>query len=151
MIYSTVSAAIRPAKALKGGYMIKKLAVAVGAVFLLVGLLGVTGILSPEQADGHRKVLGLFEVDGLHNVIHLLSGAAALAAGLTSAYGSRLYFQIFGAVYALVTVVGFLQGDSVLGLFDVNTEDNFLHLVLAALLLGIGFGVPRDEVEATNA
>lgn len=128
--------------------MIKQLAIAVGAVFTLVGLLGITGILSPTEADGHRHVLGLFAVDGLHNAVHLLSGIAGIAAGLSSARASRLWFQIFGAVYALVTVIGFVQGDTILGLLVTNTADNFLHLALAALLLGIGFGVRGDDEPA---
>lgn len=131
--------------------MIKKLAVAVGAVFALVGLLGITGILSPTTSEGHRMVLGLFETDGLHNMIHLLSGVAGIASGMTSVRASRLYFLIFGAVYALVTVVGFLQGDTVLGLIHVNAADNLLYLALAALLLGIGFGVPKEDDETARA
>jgi hypothetical protein len=130
--------------------MIKTLSIAVGAVFLLVGIAGLIPALSPLQDDGHRAVLGIFQTDGLHNIIHLLSGAAGVLAGLASAKASRLYFQIFGAVYALVTVVGFVQGDTVLGLIHVNAADNFLHLALAVLLLGIGFGV-RDEHEPAPA
>lgn len=130
--------------------MIKTLSMVVGAVFLLVGIAGLIPALSPLQSDGHRAVLGIFQTDGLHNVIHLFSGVVGVVAGLSSAKASRLYFQIFGAVYALVTVVGFLQGDTVLGLIHVNAADNFLHLGLAVLLLGIGFGV-RDEAHPAAA
>ncbi len=80
-------------------------------------------------------------IGGIENVVHLLSGAVAVASGLSSEKAAQLYFRVFGAVYALVTVVGFVQGDTVLGIFPVNTADNFLHLALAVLILGIGFGV----------
>ncbi len=105
-----------------------------GIVFLLVGILGfVPGITS----DGH--LLGIFEVDTIHNIIHLLSGIIALAVA-GSEKGARGYFKIFGIVYAIVAVVGILQGTTVLGIIAVNTADNILHVVLAIVILAIGFG-----------
>ncbi len=117
--------------------MIKTLAMVFGAVFLLIGILGFVPAATPND-----KLLGLFMVGGIHNVIHLLSGVAAIAGAMTSEKAAQLYFRVFGSVYALVTVVGFVQKDTVLGIFSVNPADNFLHLVLAVAILGIGFGVP---------
>jgi hypothetical protein len=88
-----------------------------------------------------RYLLGLFMVGGVHNIIHLLSGIGALAGASKSERYARLYFQVFGSVYALVTVIGFIQKTTVLGIFDVNTADNFLHLGLAVVILAIGFGL----------
>jgi hypothetical protein len=121
--------------------MIKKLALLFGAVFLLVGILGFIPALSPEHSDGMRYLLGLFMVGGVHNAIHLLSGVAAIAGGLSSEKHAQLYFRGFGAVYTLVTIIGFIQKTTVLGIFDVNMADNFLHLALAVVILGIGFTV----------
>lgn len=122
--------------------MVKKLAVLFGVVFLLVGVLGFIPAFAPTHSDGMRYLLGLFMVGGVHNIIHLLSGAVALATGLSgSEKYAQLYFRVFGVVYALVTVVGFIQKTSVLGIFHVNTADNFLHLVLAVAILAVGFGV----------
>ncbi|MEY4747719.1 MAG: hypothetical protein RLZZ416_768 [Candidatus Parcubacteria bacterium] len=119
--------------------MLQKLGWTFGIVFLAVGVLGhVPGITS------NGMLLGIFEIDGLHNVIHLLSGVAAIAAVYTSAAYTRLYFKVFGIVYALVAVVGFLQGGTVLGLIAVNMADNLLHLVIAAVALWAGFGM-KDE------
>lgn len=126
--------------------MIKKLAVLFGAVFLLVGILGFFPAFTPAGENGAPHLLGLFEVDTVHNIVHLLSGAVALVAGLMSSYASRLYFKIFGAVYGLVTLVGMISG-SALGLFHVNGPDNFLHLALAVALLAIGFGTPASDDE----
>ena len=124
--------------------MIRKLAIVFGVVFVAIGLLGfVPGITT---ADG--KLLGLFQVSTLHNIIHLLSGIAALIAASNEAY-SRLYFRIFGAVYGLVAIIGWLQGTTVLGLIDVNVADNVLHTVLAIVILAIGFALP--DVEAPRA
>ena len=117
--------------------MLKKLAYVFGVVFLLIGVLGfVPGITS----DGH--LLGIFDVSALHNLIHILSGVAALV--LVSMGKPRLYFQVFGVVYAVVTVVGFIQGTTVLGLIGVNMADNLLHLLISAVALYAGFGVKEN-------
>lgn len=131
--------------------MIKNLAVLFGVVFLAVGVLGFIPALAPMHSDGMRYLLGLFMVGGVHNAIHLLSGIAALLAGLTSAKYSQWYFRIFGSVYALVTVIGFIQKTTVLGIFDVNTADNFLHLALAVVILAIGFGVSATSSRSSLA
>ena len=121
--------------------MLRKAAMAVGVVFLLIGILGfVPGITT----DG--KLLGIFQVGGLHNMVHILSGVAFLVASRQTDWSS-LTFKVMGVVYGLVTVLGFLAGDggSVLGLIPVNTADNLLHIVLTATFLYFGFGVPANQ------
>ena len=107
----------------------------VGVVVLVVGLIG---FVPPLVPDG--KVLGLFLVDPLHNVVHILTGALAIYASRSSEQATRTYFKVFGVVYALVTVLGFTTGTGLFGLLPVNAADNLLHLVLAALFLYFGFG-----------
>jgi len=120
--------------------MLKKLAMLFGIVFVLVGLLGFV----PGVTTDSGLLLGIFQVSPLHNTIHLLSGIAALlAVGGKSEDYAQLYFRVFGVVYALVAIDGFVQGTTVLGLFDINMADNWLHTVLAVAILGIGFGVPK--------
>ncbi len=110
-------------------------------VFILVGILGfVPGITS----NGH--LLGIFEVDALHNVIHLLSGIVALVVAMGSMKWQKLYFQVFGVVYAVVTVVGFAMGGSILGLFMVNMADNVLHLAIALVSLWLGFAMKEKPM-----
>ena len=111
-----------------------------GVVFVAIGVLGFVPGVTTE--DG--LLLGIFQVSPLHNVIHILSGIAALLA-MSSASYSRLWFRVFGVVYALVALVGWVQGTTVLGLIDVNVADNILHTVLALAILGIGFGLPADD------
>lgn len=132
--------------------MLKKAATAVGVVFLLIGVLGFTPLAF--ESDGVRKLLGIFQVDGTHNLVHILSGLVFLAAAAKERT-ARLAFQVFGVVYALVTLIGFMVGDGghVLGLFHVNTADNFLHLVLTLAFLYLGFGTPdrRGDTPASPA
>ncbi len=110
-----------------------------GIIFVLVGILGfIPGITS----NGH--LLGIFEVNTLHNIIHLLTGIIALmVAG--DHMKSKSFFKIFGVVYGIVTIVGFLQGDNVLGLFGVNMADNLLHLVITVVALVLGFGGSKSS------
>ena len=118
--------------------MTQKLAWVFGVVLTLVGVLGfVPGLTSGDM------LLGIFMVGGLHNIVHLVTGLATLAAAW-GMYSSRLYFQVFGVVYALVTVIGFVQGDTVLGLIAVNMADNVLHLVIAAVALYAGFAMKQE-------
>lgn len=110
-----------------------------GIVLLVVGILGfIPGITTD---DGH--LLGVFHVDTMHNIVHILSGIIALWTAASSASASRMYFRIFGIIYALVMVAGFIQSgdDMVLGVMANNMADNILHLVIAALALWIGFGM----------
>jgi preprotein translocase subunit Sss1 len=113
----------------------------VGYVFLLVGLLGFVPnpIASPD---------GIFEVNALHNVVHLLSGAVALAAGYTSESNSEAYDVGFGAVYALVTVLGFLGVGFVVDLLSLNMADNILHLAITVALLGAGLTIETRQPAA---
>lgn len=122
--------------------MIQKLAWAYGIVFLAIGILGfVPGITS------NGMLLGLFMVDGMHNVIHLLSGIAAIVAVMGSGAYVRLYFQVFGVVYGLVAILGLVGGGSVLGFIMVNMADSLLHVVIAGVALWAGFGMKDDAIQ----
>ena len=111
----------------------KSLAKVFGWVFIAIGVLGFVPALTP---DGN--LLGIFHVDTIHNIVHILSGIAALLMSTTEDK-AKTYFKIFGVVYALVTVIGFLDGDSILGIFTINGADNILHLAIAAVALWAGF------------
>ena len=116
--------------------MAKTLAILFGVVFLLIGVLGFVPALAPNE-----MLLGIFHVNAAHNVVHLLSGAVALWAGMTSIGAAKLYFKIFGVVYALVAVLGFMNpGDTMLlGLISNNTADTWLHVGIAVVSLIVGF------------
>jgi hypothetical protein len=126
--------------------MIKKAAYLFGIIFVLVGVLGFVPALAPKDSMGMPLLLGLFMVGVVHNLIHLVSGLAALAGASKGEKYAQLYFRVFGVVYAVVTVIGFIQKDTVLGLIHVNAADNFLHLFLAAAILGIGYGLKPSRV-----
>lgn len=116
--------------------MLKNLARIFGIVFLVIGVAGFIGVLTPNG-----NLLGVFDVSPIHNWIHILSGVAALALASSGEKYAQLYFKIFGVVYGLVTVIGFIQKTTVLHLIGVNLADNLLHLAITAVALYAGYGV----------
>ncbi|MFQ5540760.1 MAG: DUF4383 domain-containing protein [Candidatus Paceibacteria bacterium] len=115
--------------------MIKTWSWILAVVFLAVGILGFIPAFAPNG-----MLLGLFEVDALHNIIHLISGLAFVWAALAAETTGRMVFKVFGIIYAIVAVVGLVQGDTVLGIIAANMADHILHVVLAVVILYIGFG-----------
>src|ERR671918_663258 len=109
--------------------MIKRAALIFGWVFLLVGIIGfIPALRMGGGGDGY--LLGLFAVNSVHNWVHILTGAAALATGYRSEAASKLYFKIFGIVYVLVALLGFVYGNSpLLGIMAHNMIDAVFHLV----------------------
>ncbi|KSU52041.1 DUF4383 domain-containing protein [Microbacterium enclense] len=115
-----------------------------GAVYLLVGLLGfaVTGGVGFISNEG-GLLLGIFEVNPLHNIAHLLIGGALLVAGLANARAAKGVNTTVGAVYLLLGIVGFfLMGPA--NILALNVPDHFLHLGSAVVLLGVGLGTERS-------
>lgn len=123
--------------------MVKKAAQIIGWVLLIVGVLGfIPGI---TNADG--LLLGIFHVDALHNIIHLITGGAAVYAYSAGGKTSKMFFQVFGVIYALIAILGFMtpEGESILGLVVTNGADNMLHVVIAVVALYLGFGASSEE------
>jgi hypothetical protein len=124
-----------------------------GAALLLAGIAGflVDASFGPLGSGVEGSNLILFEVNGIHNIVHLASGALGLALWRNPA-SARLFALGFGAVYLLVTVLGFAMGDNVLGIIPINAADNVLHVVIAGLGLAAGLAsksVPDPTVRAT--
>lgn len=116
-----------------------------GAVYVLVGLLGfaVTGGVGFLATDG-GLLLGIFEVNPLHNIAHLLIGVALLIAGLSNVRAAKSANTTVGAVYLLLGVVGFFIAGTALNILALNTADHFLHLASAIVLLGVGLSADKS-------
>jgi hypothetical protein len=115
-----------------------------GAVYLVVGALGfaVTAGVEFIATEG-GLLLGIFEVNPLHNIAHLLIGAALLIGGLKSVTAAKSVNIVVGAVYLLLGIIGFFLVGTALNILALNTADHFLHLVSALVLLGVGLGAER--------
>jgi hypothetical protein len=121
----------------------KKFTVMLGSLFLVVGILGFIPEASTSDIDGTPLLFSLFSVDVIQNIIHIVTGIVGLFGASSQRY-SRWFLQIFGIAYVLFSVIGWLQGDSVLGLFGVNAAVNISHAVLGILMFGLSLIVPRQ-------
>ncbi len=110
-----------------------------GLALLLAGLAGFLVESSFETGDAVERgsLLG-FDINGWHNIVHLLSGVVLLGAAAKWRTAKAVALA-FGVVYGLVAIIGLLSDEDILGLIPINTADNLLHIALAAL--GIIAGV----------
>lgn len=110
----------------------KNIAMVFGVILIILGLLGFVG------GAGIVGEGGLFSTDRTHDVVHLITGLILLFVALKSAGAVGTTLKVFGVIYLIVTILGFMSG-SVLGLFDASTADNVLHLIVAVVFLWAGF------------
>jgi hypothetical protein len=131
-------------------------AMAVGAVFLLVGVLGFIPGITTNYGDmtfaGHEsgaELLGIFQVSILHNVVHLLFGLAGLALGRTWS-GARNFLIGGGVIYLVLWLYGLLiDRESGANFVPVNTADNWLHLLLGIAMVALGVLLSRRREGVT--
>ena len=129
-----------------GGKTARTLAMAVGAVFLLVGVLGfipgVTTDYDTMQFAGHEseaKLLGIFQVSILHNIVHLLFGVAGIAMG-RKASSAVTYLIGGGVIYLLLAVYGWIiDKESTANFVPLNNADDWLHVALGLGMVVMGF------------
>lgn len=131
---------------------IQKLATVFGIVFILVAIVGFITpggmYMQPSDPAMAAKALGMFPVNLLHNIVHLLFGIWGLAAA-RSWSGSKSYFVWAGVIYAVLTVAAFVS-PSGFGLVPLAGPDIGLHCLLAIVMLGIGL-TARSVASATPA
>lgn len=124
----------------------------VGAVFLLVGILGfIPGIttnigdLGAAGPESEAHLLGIFQVSVLHNIVHLLFGVAGILLA-RAASTARQYLIWGGAVYAVLWLYGlFVDHDSAANFVPLNNADNWLHFVLAVGMIALGLVLSRNR------
>jgi hypothetical protein len=139
--------------------MIRTFALIFGILYLLVGILGfIPGLTTePPPSDMHsagehgfRYLLGLFPVNTLHNIVHLLIGGAGILSS-RSVGGARLYAQVLAVVYGLLAIMGLIPGaNTTFGLIPIYGHDVWLHALSAAIAAYFGF-IAKDTGEPTVA
>lgn len=134
---------------------VQKASTMVGAVFLLVGVLGfvpgITGNYDHLGFAGHHSealLLGLFQVSALHNIVHLLFGVAGLALARTAG-GARSFLLYGGIIYLVLFVYGLVVPMESEGNFvPLNGFDNILHLLLGLGMVALALVLTRGHAKA---
>lgn len=127
-----------------------------GAVLVAAGIVGffynASFAAGDETLTNRDAVLGILDVNGWHNVVHIASGLLGLAVAGSYAR-ARAYALWLGAVYLLVSALGFIygDGDAIFRLIPVNTEDNVLHLLIGIAGVAAGLATPAEPAPTTAA
>jgi arginine exporter protein ArgO len=137
--------------------LVSTIAALVGAVFLLVGILGfipgITTNYDEMKFAGHDSgalLLGTFQVSILHNLIHLVFGLAGLAMSRTAAQ-ARTYLVGGGIIYALIWLYGLIVDKASSANFvPLNKADDWLHLAIAAGMVLLGLLLPMTARRTTS-
>jgi hypothetical protein len=126
-----------------------------GIAFTIAGLGGFVPGLNQMQAGdpnlhvhgpGHGYLLGLFHVNVLHSLVHVLFGVMGLAMA-RSWDSARLYARIVAVGYGLLTIMGLVPAlNTVFGLIPIHGHDGWLHAAIAAVSAYFGFAGRRDAV-----
>jgi hypothetical protein len=140
-----------------GATNMQKAAAAVGAVFLLVGILGfIPGITSDFDAmefagaESDAKLLGIFEVSVLHNLVHLLFGVVGLAMARRWE-SARAYLLGGGLIYLVLWIYGLVvDKGSDANFVPVNSADDWLHLILGLGMVALALILQRERADLTR-
>jgi hypothetical protein len=127
-------------------------ALLMGAVLVIAGVIGFfynASFGSGDEIigdDRNYEVFGLLAVNGWHNLVHIATGLLGLIA---AGYAARIYALGLGLVYVVIAIWGFLAVENgfgdLLNIIPVNTEDNFLHLIIGLTGLAAGAATPAEE------
>ena len=120
----------------------------VGAVLVVAGIIGFFYNADFTTDKSVRDaVFGVLDVNGWHNIVHILTGVLGLLAYGAGVYAARTYALALGVVYLVVAAWGFVvgDGDSILSIVPVNTEDNILHLMLGVAGVWAAYATPAAQ------
>lgn len=125
--------------------MIRQIA---GIFGLIIFLLGVAGLVL-----GDGPLLGLFNIELVEDIVHLVTGAILLYVGFGQRDEglARTVVGALGVVYLLVGIIGFVVPKlfGLLPLLGYHLADNLLHLVLGVIFLAVAYlyqGQGRETV-----
>ena len=125
----------------------KLYALVIGATLVVAGIIGFFYKAKfTDNKDVRDAVFGILDVNGWHNVVHIATGVLGLLAFAAGAHAARSYALGLGIVYIGVAIWGFIvgDGDSILSVLPINTEDNVLHLLIGVTGIAAGLATPRE-------
>ena len=136
---------------------VRRFAMIFGLIYLLVGIAGfVPQLLQPPAGDApqvavntlHGYLLGLFPVNVLHTLVHLLIGIWGLVAA-KSLGASVAYAKSLAVIYGVLAIMGLIPGaNTVFGLIPLHGHDVWLHAGTALIAAYFGFATKRETQRA---
>jgi len=118
-----------------------------GAIYLLIGIIGffITGFSGFADSEAQGSLLG-FDINPLHNIVHVLIGIFLLLGSRTHA-GARSANLTVGVVYLLVGIIGLFiaSPDNGANILALNGADNVLHLATAIILLAVALAADKTR------
>jgi hypothetical protein len=127
--------------------MVRRLGFFYGAAFVTGGVLGFVPGVTVDDV-----FLGIFAVNPLHSAMHVASGVTFLVGSVFSTGAVRLWFRIFGGIYAVLAAMGFWVGNGmILNCITNNRNDSWGHAGLALSMLLIGFVTARPAKARTQS
>ena len=126
----------------------KTAALAIGIIFIVVGLLGF--IDNPIVGSSEKAI---FHADTVHNMVHIISGLLFVLVAMAAPASASTVMIIFGIVYLLIGILGITSvGENgmakVLGFLHVNAADNYLHIALGIVIALAGMITRRRPIAA---
>ncbi|HEX6262264.1 MAG TPA: DUF4383 domain-containing protein [Actinomycetota bacterium] len=116
-----------------------------GAIYALVGLLGFTVTGGVEFAGNQGEQLIGFELNPLHNIVHIAIGALLIAGAAGGLRASRMTNGSVGAAYLLVGILGIFMVNEDWDFLALNQADNVLHFATAVIALAIALWADKRE------
>ena len=118
----------------------KAAAIVAGILFILLGAAGFVPALCPGGL-----LFGVLTVNQIMSIVYVATGVLGLLLGFGGEAAGRTFFRIFGIVYALIAILGFMHVNGGVGI-EMNTADNVLHVVIAVIGIAAGFMARRPMV-----
>jgi hypothetical protein len=124
----------------------KTAALAIGIIFIVVGLLGFIDNPIIGSSDN-----AMFHADTVHNLVHIVSGLLFVLIASAAPASASTVMVIFGIVYLLIGILGLTSVGAdgmakVLGFLHVNAADNYLHIALGIIIALAGIITRRKPV-----
>jgi hypothetical protein len=126
----------------------RTLMMVLGVFYIAIGVLGfVPGITQPGERPDQGLLLGIFAVNTIHNIAHLVLGAWALWAA-SSRENLRMHARILAAVFVVLAIGSFIAPLAE-GL-AFNIPDSGLHILTALLVGAVGFMTRWDDDDVVH-
>ncbi len=135
-----------------GSNVARAVALVLGLSYVAAGVIGfvVTGFTGPVVLNTDDQLLGFFDLNIFHNIVHLAIGAGLIVASQMRDLSITQGCSSAGLFYALAALLGFLNYLQLISINSGLSFDNFFHLLTAAVALIFGLIAVRQQDEASR-